>query len=182
MPDSKSPQKPKTRRSSGWRLPVVLAILVAAVVIVAVPALRNGAQAAISTRAAKVSSTGMEPTLHPGQTMVIQSYVGSDPQRGDIVAYHPPNAPSNLSISRVIAVPGDTIAITGAGVLLNGKKLDEPYAEGENTFASGPLATTTIASGHYFVLSDNRTLGTDSRIFGAVPLANIDGKMVYVLG
>ena len=177
-------QKPKSqpRSSGGWRLPVVLAIVAAAVVVAVVPALRNEAQTLVSTRAAKVASLAMEPTLHPGQTLLIQSYVGSDPQHGDIVTYHPPNAPNNLSTSRVIAVPGDTIAITSDGVILNGKQLDEPYAEGDNTFGSGPLATATIAPDHYFVLSDNRSDSTDSRIFGAVPRADIDGKVAWVVG
>ncbi len=114
--------------------------------------------------------------------MIIQSYVGNDPQRGDIVAYHPPTAPDAIAISRVIALPGDTIQITAAGVLLNGKKLDESYAEGDNLLASGPLASTTIAPGHYFLLYDNRSSAADSRAFGPVTRASIDGKMVLVLG
>lgn len=50
-------------------------------------------------------------------------------KRGDIVAFHNPRNPSVLFVKRAIALGGDVIRIEDRKVYLNGKALDEPYAQ-----------------------------------------------------
>ena len=50
-------------------------------------------------------------------------------ERGDIVAFHNPRNPSVLFVKRAIALGGDVIRIEGRKVYVNGKVLEEPYAQ-----------------------------------------------------
>ncbi|MBI4166427.1 MAG: signal peptidase I [Acidobacteria bacterium] len=50
-------------------------------------------------------------------------------KHGEIVAFHNPRNPSVLFVKRAIAVGGDLIKIQERKVYLNGKLLDEPYAQ-----------------------------------------------------
>jgi signal peptidase I len=49
--------------------------------------------------------------------------------RGDIIAFHNPRNPSVLFVKRAIGLGGDLIKIRERKVYLNGKLLDEPYAQ-----------------------------------------------------
>ena len=50
-------------------------------------------------------------------------------ERGDIVAFHNPRNPSVLFVKRAIALGGDIIRVEERKVYLNGKPLEEPYAQ-----------------------------------------------------
>lgn len=185
----------------------------------------------------QVQGNGMTPTLRSGQIMLVRMYSAfglalGKPQRGDIVTYHPPGSPQITTVGRIIAVPGDTIAVTGALVLLNGQPLSEPYANtglptqpavtpsptttgtpasGTPATGSTPVASTTpiatatttptttpsggtpaksggttkgtkLGANQYYILSDNRVAGHDSRSFGPVPGGNILGREWTTLG
>ena len=86
----------------------------------------------------RIPSESMEPTLDVGQRVLVSriNYKFSDPDRGDIVVFHPPKgAESNACgaehaenelcprpteerddvnfIKRIVAVPGDTLSVQG---------------------------------------------------------------------
>src|SRR5579884_639062 len=48
-------------------------------------------------------------------------------RRGDIIAFKSPIDGNIPFVKRVIGTPGDTVEIRSKNVLINGKKLDEPY-------------------------------------------------------
>lgn len=138
-------------------------------------------------RGVQVGGSSMTPTLKSGQAVAVTKKVGQL-KRGDIVLFTappimqcPPGAGCEF-IKRVIAIPGDTIRIADQTVLLNGQKLAEPYlAAGTitNSARDGQFATegTDIQLGpdQYFVMSDNREYGTDSRAWGTL-------EKKYILG
>ena len=96
------------------------------------------------------------------------------PKRGDIVVFHPPTNNNEFFIKRIIGLPGETLKLKDGKVyILNednpaGFELNEPYLNGTNQGNTQPLlagkTVFEIPEGAYFVMGDNRTASTDSRI------------------
>jgi signal peptidase I len=132
-----------------------------------------------------VDGPSMQPGLHTGESVIVNelAYRFGSPQRGDVIVFHPPSSPDVQYIKRVIAVPGDTITITDAGVSVDGVILYEPYvAHPEDDVAAGQLPQPlTLKLGEYWVMGDNRGNSSDSRSFSTVPLQNIVGKAELVI-
>ncbi|MBR3056725.1 MAG: signal peptidase I [Clostridiales bacterium] len=126
-----------------------------------------------------VGSYDMTPALNLGDR-IVYSRVNKVPVARDVIVF---KKDGNLCISRVIAVPGDTVEITEDGaVKVNGNLIVEekiysltyPYSDN----ISYPV---TLSSGEYFVLGDNRRTGVDSRYYGTVKSDEILGTLILVL-
>jgi len=131
----------------------------------------------------KVEGTSMMPGLINLERIFINKYeyrLSADAiRRGDLVVFHFPLDPSQSYIKRVVGLPGDTVEIRGGTVLVNGRKLDEPYVPDE--YRDGiSFPKEPVPSGHYFVLGDHRNSSSDSRMWGFVDRAEIYGKAVFV--
>ncbi len=105
-------------------------------------------------------------------------------ERGDIVAFKPPQNPSVPFIKRVIGLPGETIEIKDKAVFIDGRRIDEPYQyfdPAEDSYAPrdshGPLLIPPDA---YFMMGDNRDNSNDSRYWGPVPRKNIIGRPLFI--
>ncbi len=105
--------------------------------------------------------------------------------RGDVIVLEPPLDHDQPYIKRVIGLPGDHIAFQDGYVQVNGERLDEDYIDGPITAcsdrASSDLDTcdVIVPAGAVYVLGDHRDNSQDSRYFGVVPEANIDGKAFF---
>jgi signal peptidase I len=132
----------------------------------------------------RIPGASMAPTLHTGDVVVIftGAYSQEAPRLGDIIAFRHP-AERKVYVKRVIAGGGSRISMHEGVVYINDEPLEEPYVDPENRLAprSLELAETAVPSDQFFVLSDNRDGGMDSRQFGLVPRADIVGKMVTKL-
>jgi signal peptidase I len=70
----------------------------------------------------------------------------------------------------------------------DGQPIDEPWAVHlDPATGGGPtrdrrddLAPTVVPAGTFFARGDNRDHSFDSRFFGPVPLANLEGKVLFV--
>lgn len=123
-----------------------------------------------------VNGSSMEPYLQDGQRLVVNKAVYSinQPERGDIIVFHPPQNPGGTPfIKRIVGLPGDTVEIKEGMVYINGYPLDEPYIKESPAYT---LSREEIARDNYFVLGDNRNNTSDSHVWGAVPRTNIIGK------
>jgi hypothetical protein len=71
---------------------------------------------------ARVASGSMEPTIRRGERVKINygAYAMDGPQRWDVVAFEPPEAPKFVWISRVVAVPGERVSFDKGGIAVNG--------------------------------------------------------------
>jgi signal peptidase I len=155
----------------------------------------------------RIPSGSMEPTLEIGQRVLVDR-IGNDffaPSIGDIVVFHPPagaleggdgicgapqpsDAPCSRPtakesgvnyIKRVVAVGGDTIAIRGGHVILNGKLQKETFANfagcSDDPSCSYPKPIL-VPKGYFFMMGDNRGNSDDSRFWGPVPDSWIIGE------
>jgi signal peptidase I len=108
--------------------------------------------------------------------LVYKNFFGwslADPDRGDIVVFHPPHTDKDFFIKRVIGIPGDTIKLIDGKVFLfndeyeTGYELPEDYLNDENADNTIPstnrVTTFEVPEDHFFLLGDNRGHSTDSR-------------------
>lgn len=154
----------------------------------------------------RVVSGSMEPTLVIGQVVHVDTsaYASHPPHIGDIVAFHAPagatggtpvcgvaytptevcpqstHAESDqIFIKRIVAAPGETIAVTNGSVVRNGMPQFEPFATACDAGASCNLpAAIKVPAGEWFLMGDDREHSDDSRFWGPVPQGWIVGKVV----
>lgn len=171
--------------------------LIELVVIVAVAlGLALGIQAFL-VKPYRIPSESMVPTLTINQRVLVNRIGNNftDPAVGDIMVFHPPvgavgggqkcgadvtetqlcpqavgeQADVNF-IKRVVAGPGDRISVRQGRVILNGKPLDEPYAEPcRSSVGCDFQGELTIPDDHWYMMGDNRGQSDDSRFWGPVP-------------
>jgi signal peptidase I len=131
----------------------------------------------------RVEGTSMMPGLTNEERIFINKYeyrLSSDAiRRGDLVVFHFPLDLSQSYIKRVIGVPGDTVEIDAGEVLLNGRRIEEPYVP-EDYRDRISLPKEIVPARHYFVLGDHRNSSSDSRMWGFVDRSEIYGKAVFV--
>jgi signal peptidase I len=128
----------------------------------------------------KVEGTSMMPGLADQERIFINKYAYrlEAIERGDVVVFRYPGDPSKNYIKRIVGVPSDRIEIVRGGVLVNGRRLEEPYVP-EQFRDERSMEEVTVPAGSYFVLGDHRNLSSDSRDFGVVERQAIFGKAVF---
>lgn len=112
-------------------------------------------------RRLRVAGWSMYPLLRHGELVLAESlsYRLRRPRRGEVVLAR---AGGRLYLKRVVAVPGDVVAVAGGRVWVNGEPLP-------HTGAQGPAPPgRALGADDYFLLSESPDLGTDSRHLGPV--------------
>ena len=129
----------------------------------------------------RVEGTSMLPRLEDHDRLFINKFVYHFQaiRHGDVVVFHYPRDPEKSYIKRVIAVPGDRLSIDHGDVILNGRRLEEPYVPDEFR-DSRSMATIVVPEDCYFMMGDHRSISSDSREFGPVERDLIYGKAVFV--
>ena len=126
-----------------------------------------------------IPSASMMPTLEVNDRVLVNklSYKLHEVHRGDVVVFE--RLPSEHDeirdlIKRVVAVEGDTIETRGDTLYVNGQPVREPYRNGASIGAS--ISLRTIPENEVFVMGDNRSNSTDSRVFGPIDESRIVGR------
>ncbi len=121
----------------------------------------------------------MHPTFESGNYLVINEigYRISDPKRGDVIVFRPPEGNGQFYIKRIIGLPGETVSVKDGNVfvgkdLFSLELLNERYIVG----STPGNKTAQLSYNEYFVLGDNRNASSDSRNWGTLPRKNIIGK------
>jgi len=123
-----------------------------------------------------IPSASMEPTLQPGDQILVTPYFAAKPQRGDVVVFH---HNGDLLVKRIVAVPGDLLDARLGRVRIGTHPLPEPYVL--RAAATGAIESQIIPADSYYVLGDNRDESMDSRSWGVVPRDGIVGRARLVL-
>lgn len=126
-----------------------------------------------------IPSPSMVPTLEVDDRVLVNklSYKAHDVHRGDVVVFErPPNDAGTIRdlIKRVVAVEGDTIESRGDTLYVNDQPVKEPYLQSSRI--GNPVPRRTISTGQVFVMGDNRTNSSDSRVFGPIEKNRIVGR------
>jgi signal peptidase I len=151
-----------------------------------------------------IPSSSMEPTLEPGDRVLVQKVVYG-PDRGDVIVFSDPQGrpgpdrgivggfvhwlSSTLGIERpehedfikrVIGLPGETVELRDGRLFVDGVGIREPYLKGAvDTRDYGPVK---VPEGALFVLGDNRLNSNDSRFgLGFVPVDKVVGRAFAIV-
>jgi signal peptidase I len=154
-----------------------------------------------------IPSGSMIPQLNIGDRVVVSklAYDLHDPHRGDVIVFDaPPRAPgvqqatkrtgvgrvvrdifesigvlqpsTEEYIKRVIGLPGESVQGKDGHVFVNGRELVEPYLPpGDATSDFGPVV---VPKGGLWVMGDNRTNSSDSRVFGPIRRRTVVGRAI----
>jgi len=121
-----------------------------------------------------VSGSSMVPNFENGEYLIVDefSYHFREPQRGEVIIFRFPQNPSKFFIKRIIGLPREKVEIEDDIIRIyneefpQGMTIEESYLE--NDLKTGNDVTMILDEGEYFVLGDNRTMSSDSRIWGAL--------------
>jgi len=171
-----------------------------------------------------IPSGSMRPTLLEGDVVLVNRVAYElkvpltdiavlrlgDPQRGDVVTFTSPQDGVRL-IKRLVAVPGDVVAMRGDLLFINGRaahygevtQVQEPLVDGGTTpalrvqesiggsrravqflpevAARRDFGPLVVPPGSYYMLGDNRDDSADSRYIGFVPRRLLIGRAHHVL-
>jgi signal peptidase I len=146
-----------------------------------------------------IPSASMTPQLAVNDRVVVSklAYDLHDPHRGDIVVFDAPPglpAPPDRSsapvrfirhlfqpstreyIKRVVALPGERVEAREGRILIDGKRLVEPYLPpGTRTLDFG---ARVVPARQLWVMGDNRSNSQDSRVFGPIRRSTVVGRAV----
>lgn len=128
-----------------------------------------------------VRSSSMSPRLHSGDQVLAERLTPrfGDLTRGDVVVFTAP-ATSSLMVKRVVALGGDRVGLADARLVVNGRRVGEPYVDLDSVDGVyfGP---ELVPHGAVFVLGDDRADSVDSRTFCAVSLRSVVGRVLVRL-
>lgn len=170
-----------------------------------------------------IPSGSMRPTLLEGDVVLVDRLAYDlklplsdhvlarlgEPVRGDVVTFSSPADGTRL-IKRIVALPGDTVALQGSVLFVNGRAAQyQPLSSGTEAVGGGyslpvlraqeqwggrehavqflgvparrDFGPVTVPPDHFFMLGDNRDNSADSRFIGFVPRALLIGRAHRVL-
>jgi signal peptidase I len=114
-----------------------------------------------------IPSGSMLPTIQINDRVLVNKlvYHWRLPERFEIIVFHAPETRGGESedfIKRVIAFPGETVAVKNGKVSINGKPLEEPMLNSVPNYSFGPVK---VPEDCLFVLGDNRNFSFDSHLW-----------------
>ena len=139
----------------------------------------------VISQVAYVADDAMEPTLLPGDRVVVTPW--GEPGSGDVVLVRSPDAwavPSDTAVVRVIAVGGQRVACCddSGRVTVDGAPRDAPYP---SVVTDQVTFDVVVPEGRVFVLADRRAAARDSRVLlevdgGTLSREDVLGRVVFV--
>lgn len=131
----------------------------------------------------RMNDSSMEPLCHQRNVLLVDkiSYKIREVKRGDVVAIERTENKNTMIVKRVVGLPGDTVAVVGGRLVINGKQTDASlsysYIEREGRLTE----PVTLDDDEYFVIGDSPSQSEDSRFvsFGDINKSEIKGRVFY---
>jgi len=142
-----------------------------------------------------IPSESMEDTLLKGDFLFANKFVYGakvpfvdwrfpkirDPKPGDIVIFKFPGDRRTDYIKRCVAVEGQTVALRGTTLTVDGVEVPESHAK--YLYGDSPrrdFGPYVVPKGHILVFGDNRDNSYDSRFWGALDKKLLRGKALFI--
>jgi signal peptidase I len=131
-------------------------------------------------RVPQVDGPSMLPRIQPGELVIINTlaYRFGPIARGDVVALRHDEPTAQTFLKRVVALPGERVALSDGALYVDGHRIAEPYVSFPDRRSVAPVI---VPPGALYVLGDNRTQSEDSRSWGAVPERDVIGEAIVGL-
>ena len=176
--DKKSKKKEKQKKTVGqeiisWVLTILTALIIAGLI------------RALIFEPIRVDGHSMDKTLANNEIVFCSKldYLLGEPQRGDVVICRYPGRSNKvfdlgaglsldnytLFVKRLVALPGDTVAVKNGALYVNGTVVKDPDAMGSKPYGEYP--ETLLGEDQYFVMGDNRGNSHDSRSSDVGPIS-----------
>lgn len=143
-----------------------------------------------------VQGASMEPTFEDGQYLIVNElgYKKTDLKittvepfkninRGDVMIFRYPKNPKQYFIKRVIGLPDEELEIKGGKVIIYNEKNPQGFQLKEEYLPEGSLTEGggkhKINNNKYFVMGDNRSHSSDSRMWGPIETGDIIGRVLF---
>jgi signal peptidase I len=122
---------------------------------------------------------GVSATLEPPDRIMINKLLPR--RRWDLIVFRYPMDPSQKYVKRLVGLPGEVVFIKDGAIWVNGAKLDPPESarhiqyKTSPDYPGSPDQPWELKAGECVVLSDFPQTGSDSRYWGPVSEATIEG-------
>lgn len=121
----------------------------------------------------QVRGRSMEPGLRDGQLVwTLRAWCAGAPRRGQVWVVEGPDGPV---IKRLLGLPGEIVSERGGDLWIGGVRVKEPYVARVDARDGGPWP----CGAGYLFLGDNRPVSEDGRAWGPLPLAALQGRVVF---
>lgn len=131
-----------------------------------------------------VTGDSMRPNFHDGDYLIIDEMTYRffhEPSRGEVVVLRFPNDPSQFFIKRLIGLPEDRVVIEDGSVTVFNKDYPNGFLLKENYLPKNGVTVgrvdAKLGPDQYFVLGDNRSSSSDSRVWGPLQRKDIVGRV-----
>lgn len=132
----------------------------------------------------RVKTNAMYPNVNSGD-LAFYYHLDKSCHAGDVVTV---KREGTRQFLRVVACGGDEVTITSSNsILVNGSALDIDHeysgslVDIDDNILGEIKYPYKVPEGYFFLVSDNRYELEDSRVFGAYPKNQIDGKVISLM-
>ena len=175
-PDGSPHETSRSTQAPAYKRRAFVVLFLALVVVVGLFAARF----VLNVRTWWLPTESMAPTLNKDSRVLTWDL--GEVERGDIVVFTKPEGTQVVAtalLHRVVAFEGETVSFENDRLHIDGSELDEPYLADDVSTTALESESVTVPSGHVFVLGDNRSRSSDSRVFGPIPLDSIMGNNTF---
>lgn len=162
-----------TEEKSNKFLSVIKELFIYVVIIVVIILIRT-----FIVTPVRVDGDSMDTNLSNGEILLLKKY-DHQFERFDVIVF---KYKEDKLVKRIIGLPGENVRYEDNKLYINDTLVNEDMiSKPTYDYNLSQLGFEVIPDGYYFVLGDNRTDSTDSRIIGLVSENEILGSTNFIL-
>ena len=129
----------------------------------------------------QVDGESMSPTLKDNQKIYVnvKAYDNEEPKIGDVVAMNDAEEENGVIVKRVLGVAGDIIEFRNKVMYRNGEALTDIVLPDDYEDFQAVEEAVTVEAGEVYLLGDNISNSSDSRVKGTFSSENLAGQILF---